>query len=76
MADPGEGPGGPRPPPPLIFRPKGGPEGRKQIFGDRASPLSEGLDSPLITVPEEREKSHVIIQVVKCILIEFSSFQS
>ena len=34
MADPGEGPA----PPPLIFRPKGGPKGRKRIFLETAPP--------------------------------------
>ena len=58
MAHPGEGPGGPRPP--LIFRLKWGPKGRKTFFWDRPPPplisesgwrppshLSEGLDPPL-----------------------------
>ena len=59
VADPGERPGGPGPPP-LIFRPKGDPKGRtKKIFFEAApppaylsvlitaSPLLEGLYPPL-----------------------------
>ena len=44
LADPGKGPGGAGPP--LIFRPNGGPNGQKIIFGDRSPPpfLSKGLD--------------------------------
>ena len=37
----GRGPG-----PPLIFRPKWGPNGRKNFFGDRPPPLSQDLDDP------------------------------
>ena len=43
VADPGEGP---VPPPPLIFRPKGGPKGRKNLFGDRALPYSPYFNPP------------------------------
>ena len=32
VADPGEGPGGPGPPPPLVFRSNWGPKGRKIFF--------------------------------------------
>ena len=39
VAGPEERPGDP---PPLIFRPKWGPKGRKTFFGDRASPLISG----------------------------------
>ena len=40
VADPGEGPREPAPPPPpLIFRPNWGPKGRKNSFGDRAAPF-------------------------------------
>ena len=35
----GRGPGSPHPPPPLIFRPNWGPKGRKNSFGDRATPF-------------------------------------
>ena len=57
MADPGEGPGGPGPPP--YYYPKLMPEGLKKIFApprlshdldDWALPLSEGLDPPLESV--------------------------
>ena len=44
MAEPGEGPGGSYPPPPLFLdqlRPEGP---KKKNGGDRASPLSQGLD--------------------------------
>ena len=43
MAEPGEGPGGSYPPPPL-FLDQLRPEGPKKNWGDRASPLSQGLD--------------------------------
>ena len=42
VEDPREGPGGPAP---LIFRPKCGPKGRKNIWG-RPPPLSQALDDP------------------------------
>jgi len=42
VAHPGEGPGGPGPP--LIFRLKWGPKGRKTFFWDRPPPLSQSLD--------------------------------
>ena len=43
VVDPGEGPKGPGPA--LIFRPKWGLKGRKNIFfGDQAPPLSQSLD--------------------------------
>ena len=35
----GRGPGSPPPLPPLIFRPNWGPKGRKNSFGDRATPF-------------------------------------
>ena len=41
VAHPGKAPGGPVP---LIFRPKWGPKGRKNVFVDRPSPFSKGLD--------------------------------
>ena len=53
VADPGEGPGGPAPPPPAYFQTKLRPEGPKINFGDRPpppppSPLSQGLDLALL----------------------------
>ena len=42
VAEPGEGTGGSCPP--LIFRSNWGPKDRKKNWGDRASPLSQGLD--------------------------------
>ena len=64
MADPGHGPGEPGGHgPPLIFRQKRGPKGRKNVGGttplspppekildDRTSPLSQGLDTTLLDV--------------------------
>ena len=38
VADPGEGPGT-SPPPPLNFRPNGGPKGGKKFFLETGSPL-------------------------------------
>ena len=55
VADPGEGPGGPAPPPSpsLIFRPNWGPKGRKKIL--ETAPLSQGLKPALVwTVCERR----------------------
>ena len=49
VADPGEGPGGPAPPPPAYFQTKLRPEGPKINFGDRPPPLlSQGLDLALL----------------------------
>ena len=59
VTDPGDGPGGPGSPPPLIFRPNWRPKGRKKVFeipppshfisgsGWPGPALSEGLDLPL-----------------------------
>ena len=41
VADPGKAPGGPVS---LIFRPKWDPKGRKNVFVDRPSPFSKGLN--------------------------------
>ena len=46
VADLGEKPRGAPAPAPPIFRPSWGPKGRKNLFGDRVSPLSQGLDDP------------------------------
>ena len=59
------GPGGPSPPPPLIFGPRWGPEGRKVFFffQDRAppapSPLSEGLEPPLDTIYKTKQHRYL-----------------
>ena len=51
MADPGEGPWGPAPPPPPLFLDQTEARRAEKIFfGDRASPhLSQGLDPALIS---------------------------
>ena len=53
VADSGEGPRGPAPPPHLIFRPNWGPKGQKTFFETGSTfsppppPLSDGPDPPL-----------------------------
>ena len=46
LADPGEGTGGPAPPPALIFRPNWGPKGRKKIFWETGPSLISGSEFP------------------------------
>ena len=74
VADSGEGPGGPSPPP-LIFRPNWSPKGPKKFFGDcsptlsqglnNRPPLSEGLASPLLSV-HARAKQIGIVALPTC----------
>ena len=75
MADPGEGPGG-RSPSPLFLDQKGAQRAEKNFFETGPPPYLKVWIATDNGTTSGGVKSHVIIQVVRCILIEFSSFQS
>ena len=64
VADPGEGPWGAHPLPPLFLDETEARRVEKNFFGDRSFPLSQGLDDPLPPPPLTQGLNPALVWVV------------